>query len=172
MKQLKIMMSFILLAVCGCTDIGGGLGCTFSNPYYLEIENLTGETARVEFHERREGEFSFTLPSGEERTVFRGSGSLPEKGEEGSPLPKNPIDTFVSYDSIVVVVGDRREAFFRSIACSRSDGCDPPVFENSPDWESSWNPFIRNNWELVEEPRDLCNSRSGSWGRRFFLRPK
>ena len=136
--------------------------------HYLEIENLTRDTARMEFHAYRGEVFRFAIPSGEVKTVFRGRGSSSETGEEDSPLPEGFFHTYYAYDSIVVVVRDRREVFFRRIACNRSDGCDPPVFENSPGWESSWNPFIRNNWELVEEPYNYC----GVWVNHFYLRPK
>ena len=102
--------------------------------------------------------------------MFYGKGSNPYTGEEGSPLPEGFFYTYYAYDSIVVVVGDRREVFFRRIACSRSDGCDPAVFEYSPDWESSWNLLIKDKWELIEEPHSRYQC--GVWVNRFSLRPK
>ena len=195
MKQIKIIVLFALMMV-------GGISCVVdparrcprslpqeidnltgarthrsapdppSPPYYLEIENLTGATARMEFHEYQGGVFRFTFSTREVKTVFYGKGSNPETGKEGSPLPKNFLVVAYRYDSVVVRVGNRREAFFQSIACSRSDGCDPPVFENSPDWESGWNLLIKDTWELVEEPRNQCKARGGDWVYRASLRAK
>ena len=172
MKQLKIIVLFVLVAC-------GGIQCTTENCaesydenlYYLEIENLTGGTVQMECYIENEEVF-FNLQHGEVKTVFRGIGSRPETGEEGSPLPKNFLVVAYRYDSVVVRAGNRREAFFQSIACSRSDGCDPPVFENSPDWESSWNLLIKDTWELVEEPRSLCEPSGGNWVYRASLRAK
>ena len=161
--------------------------------YYLEIENLTRQTAQIEYHEvdigiipadflvPLGGEFFFNLHPGEVKTVFRGIEPYAVNGvNDGiskSPLPKNPNGGAGTYDSIVVVVGNRREVFFRIFNCKpspTSPSCTAPTpTGTSPGWESTWNPFIEGNWKRVQRPRPACSPspRSGAVY-RFFLRPK
>ena len=186
MKQLKVIILSVLVAWIGfqCAGIGSCPDIDY-HPYYLEIENLTGDVARIEFHEKDTfrtergevilggGEFFFNLPPGEVQTVYRARGRGNELGIEDSPLPGTPfVIRAAYYDSVLIVVGERRELFWGSY-CIRSDGCDPPVLNASPGWQSTWNLHVEDKWKLVEEPHDLCDmERGGSWGYRFSLRPK
>ena len=192
MKQLKIIVLFALMIV-------GGFGCDEGIPpgaiidpcgesyyYYLEIENLTGQTAQIEFHEvdigkspdnfliPLGGEFFFNLHPGEVKTVFRGIGPYAVNGIRKSPLPKDPKGALGTYDSMVVVVGDRRDVFFWIFSCRPSPSCTAPTRTGaSPGWESTWNPFIEGNWKRVQRPRPACSPSPHSGAvYRFFLRPK
>ena len=196
MKQLKIIVLFALMIV-------GGFGCDEGIPdgatsarcgmyyeYYLEIENLTGQTAQIEFHEvdigktpedfliPLGGEFFFNLQPGEVETVFRGIGGInPNAVNDGiskSALPKNPNGGAGTYDSMVVVVGDRREVFFWIFSCRPSPFCTSPTRTGtSPGWESTWNPFTKSNWKLIKQPRTGClPSQRSEALYRFSLRPK
>ena len=182
MRQLRYIVLLSVLSTggqCGSYQDEYCKGVPGSHPDYLEIENLTGEAVRVEFHEGHNipgvsgtipggGEFFFDFQPGEVNTILREI----ERREEG-PLPWGFFRSYYAYDSIVVVVGDRREVFFRILSCNPSPSCTSPTHTgNSPDWESSWNPFIWDKWRLIEEPRDICKRGSGSWVRRFSLRPK
>ena len=188
---MKLLRYIVLLSVlstggqCGSYEDEYCRGIPSSHLHYLEIENLTEQTTRIEFHQvdiavtvddalvPLGGEFFFNLQPGEVKTVFRGRGSSPSTGEEGSPLPESVFYSFSAYDSIVVVAEDRREVFFRIFSCNPSPSCTSSVFEgNSPGWESTWNPFSPSNWRLIEEPRDRCKRGSGDWVHRFSLRPK
>ena len=190
---MKLLRYIVLLSVlstggqCGSYEDEYCRGIPGSIPYYLEIENLTGQTARIEFHQKEafqiqggdivmggDGEFFFNLEPGEVRIVFRGNGE-DNTGNLGasSPVPHHFLYSPYLYDSAVVVVGNQREVFFQIFSCTPPPSCTPSVFEgHSPGWESSWNLFVEDRWRLIEEPRDICKRGSGDWVHRFSLRPK
>ena len=187
MKQLKIIILFALMMVGGirCDGPTSVDHCSlwFHPPHYLEIENLTGEVAQIKFYLTPGYKYtrdlrkmvSFNLSPSVLQNIYEGSGRDGNLiGVETSPLSANFLLGIGGYDSVVVVVGDRREVFFELFNCgSSSADCEnPEVIGKSPGWESSWNLLVDTRWELIEEPADPFSCTEGQWVRRFSLRPK
>ena len=177
MRQLRAIVLCVLTTA-------GGVQCDTEtcaenwneNPYYLQIENLTEESVQIEFHEAHDGisinenfapaglgrEFFFVLAPGKVKTVYFSSSSDGSLAEQRSLLPMHPFNFPGGYDSLVVVVGNRREVFFGTRL-----GRESPY-----EWKSIWNVLSISNWNLIEEPRSLCEPTDGDWLYRASLRAK